>query len=144
MRALQDGLARVLILSLWLGCQPDPPAVPLVPEAADPADFEARRRAIVGDLKALTSDLEAAGRYDCCIDKPCLHCARMAGGCRCGEGLRKGEPVCEECALMWRKGRGAEPGVDPASVRSFLEASDRGEGHPACGCGEAAAQGTKN
>ncbi len=24
--------------------------------------------------------------------------------------------------MMWRQGRGAEPGVDPANVRSFLEA----------------------
>ena len=121
-------VGRSLILLLWLGCQGDPP--PPAP------DFEARRVAIVAELNGLVTDLEAAGRYDCCIQKPCLHCARMAGGCRCGEGLRKGQPVCEECALMWRKGRGAEPGVDPAAVRSFLEANDRAEGHPACACGD--------
>jgi hypothetical protein len=45
----------------------------------------------------------------------------MAGGCSCGEGLRRGEPVCEECALMWKRGQGAEAGVQPNSVRSFLE-----------------------
>jgi hypothetical protein len=62
------------------------------------------------------------------------------GGCKCGEGLRNGQPVCEECALMWQAGHGAEPGVDPASVRSFLEAKREKqvetEVRAACSCPE--------
>jgi hypothetical protein len=86
------------------------------------------------ELAQLVKDLGSAGRYDCCIEEPCRLCATRAGGCRCGEGLRRGEPVCEECALMWRRGKGAEPGVDAASVRSFLEA----ERPPAtCACDSA-------
>jgi hypothetical protein len=79
-------------------------------------------------------ELEGAGRYDCCIERPCSYCAMRVGGCRCGEAARAGEPVCEECALMWTQGKGAEP-VDPASIRSFLEAQRlaRGDYGQICG-----------
>lgn len=56
----------------------------------------------------------------------------------CGEGLRRGEPVCEECALMWAKGQGDEPSVDPESVRSFLEAMRDPGSHPGCDCSKGA------
>ena len=32
------------------------------------------------------------------------------------------KPVCEECALMWTRGQGIVPGVDPQRVCSYLEA----------------------
>ena len=107
----------------------------------DPAALEARRVAIRAQIKELIGDLTAAGRYDCCVEAPCNLCATRAGGCRCGEGLRNGEPVCEECAMMWRRGNGAEPGVAPESVRSFLEAEREMEARakgeaPGCSCPE--------
>jgi hypothetical protein len=114
----------LLLVALLGGCgfrsAPDPAG------AEDPVkdeDFEARRKAFFDGLRSYVSDLEAAGRYDCCVKVPCTHCALMLGACSCGEGLRRGEPVCEECAYLWTQGQGAEPGVDPSSVRSFLEAS---------------------
>lgn len=128
---------RVVILLLWFGCQREP-VVSLEEAAAEAVatDPEARRQEIVARLRGLVADLGAAGRYDCCIKIPCLHCAQRSGGCACGEGLRRGEPVCEECALMWLKGQGDEPGVDPACVRSFLEAERAmGEGRAPLPCG---------
>ncbi len=98
-----------------------------VAEALTPEVLEQRRRALHAETRALVEDLSAAGRYDCCIEQPCATCAMRMGGCKCGHGLRNGEPVCEECAMMWRAGRGAEPGVDPASVRTFLEAQREAE-----------------
>jgi|ETNmetMinimDraft_26_1059896.scaffolds.fasta_scaffold196606_2 hypothetical protein len=89
---------------------------------SQPKDLRARHGTMFKELRALVKELEASGRYDCCIQEPCSHCAMMVGGCSCGEGLRRGEPVCEECALMWIRGLGAESGVDPKTVRSFLEA----------------------
>lgn len=85
-----------------------------------PEVFEARRKALNVEVQGLIADLEAAGRYDCCTLHPCKHCSLIAGGCRCGEGLRGGDPVCEECARMWEQGQGAEA-VPPESVRSFTE-----------------------
>lgn len=75
------------------------------------------------------------GRYDCCVKVPCTHCAVLAAGCKCGEGLRRGEPVCEECAYLWLQGQGDEPGVSKESVRSFLEASRAMQaGDSPCAC----------
>jgi hypothetical protein len=115
-----------MLLALLLACHRDAPD-----------DLEARRKALKATLRELVGDLGAAGRYDCCVETPCSMCALRAGGCACGEGLRAGEPVCEECALMWHTGKGAEPGVDPGSVRSFLEAARqetaRARGEDICG-----------
>lgn len=107
---------------------PDAPVEAVAPITASTAraEVEARRQALFAQIRAWVGELDAAGRYDCCVKVPCSHCAIMAAGCKCGEGLRRGEPVCEECALMWAAGQGAEPGVDPGSVRSFLEANREG------------------
>ncbi len=105
----------------------------LPPTAGDP--LEARRAALSAELRELVTELEAAGRYDCCIETPCKLCATRAGGCRCGHGARAGEPVCEECALMWARGKGAED-VDASTIRSFLEAERRATGAYGDICGE--------
>jgi len=120
-------LATLALARVATACGASPPAgqeaAPAAdPAAVDPAALEARRLAIRDQVKALIGDLTAEGRYDCCVEAPCNLCAMRAGGCRCGEGLRRGEPVCEECAMMWRRGNGAEPGVEAAAVRSYLEA----------------------
>jgi hypothetical protein len=108
--------------------------------AAPPKDLETRRVELKDELRQLAKELEQQGRYDCCVEAACTQCALRMGGCACGESLRKGGPVCEECALMWMSGRGAEAGVDPASVRSYLEAGreevEKAHGGPACGCPE--------
>jgi len=105
-------------------------ALACAPAAPTPED---RRAVIDAQTQALVDELQATGNYDCCVKSPCKTCATRQGGCKCGEGLRRGEPVCEECAMMWAMGRGDEPGVDPSSVRSFLEAA-REETHT-CRCG---------
>ena len=133
----------MLLLLLALAClsaSPPPaqqapaPAAPPLPEGAiqvvvvpaapppDSAGFEVQRKALFAALRARVDQLSQAGTYACCIKIPCSHCALMAGGCNCGPGLLKGEPVCHDCALMWMRGQGAIPGIEPAQVQSFLEA----------------------
>src|SRR5687767_6414088 len=86
--AMIPHVVRPVLLLFLVACADPPPA---------PPTLEDRRKAIAADVRALVADLEAAGRYDCCIQAPCNLCATRAGGCRCGESLRRGEPVCEEC-----------------------------------------------
>ncbi len=105
------------------------PATSVPPQAPDA--LEIRRKALSAELRELVGELELAGRYDCCIETPCKLCAVRAGGCRCGEAARDGEPVCEECAMMWSKGLGDEP-VPASSIRSFLEA-ERQQNGDICG-----------
>lgn len=120
-------------LLAFLACASEPDVVAPADLAATPLEepgpstdrlvIEERRKALYARIRAFVTDLEAAGRYDCCVRVPCTHCAVLAGGCACGEGLRRGEPVCEECAILWMKGQGDEPGVSKEQVRSFLEAN---------------------
>ena len=100
-----------------------------------------RRKALHDTIHRLVGDLEVAGRYDCCIQNPCQQCAIRMGGCACGESLRRGGPVCEECAVLWKSGMGAEAGVEPGTVRSYLEAAREEEARakgnvPGCVCAE--------
>lgn len=134
----------MLILAASFACATQAPPVPVLPPDALPPDalppdaieivvvpaapppdvagFEDQRKAIFSALRIRVDQLTAAGTYTCCIQTPCSHCALMAGGCQCGPGLARGEPVCHECAMMWHRGQGSIDGVDPASVCSFQEA----------------------
>ena len=115
------GLAlRVSLVLLWIGCQRTP--APDGPPAASAPTLTERHQAVTDGIAALVAELSAAGTYQCCIRTPCRWCAMQTAGCDCGPGLVRGEPVCEECALMWTKGQGSIPGVDPDGVRSFIEA----------------------
>ena len=104
------------------------------PAPEPPRGVEARRSALVDELRGIMRELEADGRYDCCVETACLRCTTRGGGCACGPGLRKGDPVCEECAMWWMRGKGEEPGIDPDTVRSFLEAAHQEKAKSECNC----------
>lgn len=126
-------LARTGLVLLWLGCQGAPTSEGPPPVAPTAAQQQAR---VQEGLAQLISSLMDEGRYACCVSAPCRWCALQTAGCACGPGLQRGEPVCEECALMWTKGLGSVEGVDPDGVRSFLEAMRE---DPWCGRGEPSA-----
>ncbi len=105
---------------------------PVEPVGVAQDALEVRRKALADEVRTMVTELEAAGRYDCCVATPCKTCALRAGGCRCGDAARSGEPVCDECAAMWVQGQGAEP-VDPREIYSFLEAQRAMSGEV---CGE--------
>ena len=107
---------RVTFLVAWMGCRVE------APTQAPAPSIDTRHATVKSALDALIGDLLADGRYDCCTTAPCKWCALRTAGCSCGPGLQRGEPVCEECALMWTKGMGRVEGVEPDAVRSFLEA----------------------
>ena len=112
-------------LLIALGCRsaPAPAPSPRPPEVPERLAHEARRQELEGMIRAYVGELQADGRYRCCISVPCTTCAMLAGSCACADGLRRGEPVCDECAMMWQRGQGVVPGVSKDQVRSFLEAS---------------------
>ena len=110
-------------------------AVEPVKEAPVVQSLEERRLAVAAELQAMIAMSTAEGTYNCCIKDPCTHCVRLTGHCACAEGLKRGEPVCEECAYMWTRGQGSIPGIDPKSVMSFLEAARPKEEKAGCDCG---------
>ena len=112
-------LLRIAFLLAWVGCRVEAPTeAPVEP----PPSIDARHRTVAAELDALIASLTAEGRYACCVSTPCKWWALRTAGCGCGPRLAKGEPVCEECALLWTKGLGSVDGVDPDGVQSFLEA----------------------
>lgn len=130
------------MFSLFLACTLAPAPGDTLPAAPPVTTVDEKQARLQTELRELVALLTEGGRYDCCVESPCQHCATRTAGCSCGEGLRRGEPVCEECALGWAQGRGAEPGVDPGKVCSFLEAdrvirSAQASGEPCRECGEA-------
>ncbi len=58
--------------------------------------------------------------YHCCIDPTCNWCALHMASCECGHELGEGNPVCPECVLGWRQGKGDMDDVDAADVKSAL------------------------
>jgi hypothetical protein len=68
--------------------------------------------------KATIADSDAP--YHCCIEPTCNWCALMMAKCPCGHGLAQGKPVCPECVLGWRQGKGDIPGVESSAVKSML------------------------
>lgn len=115
-------LPRVTFLFAWMGCRVEAPTQAPAAPPPPPPTIDARHATVKSELDALIGALLADGRYDCCTTAPCKWCALRTAGCSCGPGLQRGEPVCEECALMWTKGMGHVEGVEPEAVRSFLEA----------------------
>jgi hypothetical protein len=111
-------------------------AVEPVQEAPVVKSLEERRLAVAAELQAMIESSAAEGGYNCCIKDPCVHCVRLTGHCGCAEGLKRGEPVCDECAYMWTRGQGSIPGIDPKDVRSFLEASRPEDPEAGCDCGK--------
>lgn len=122
------------MIALILACSTASEPLPEEPVGlATELSIEEQRRELVAGLVALAERSAAEGTYDCCTKEPCLHCARMTGHCACAEGLRRGEPVCEECAYHWQRGQGSLEGVEPREVRSFLEAERLRRGEAWCG-----------
>ncbi|MEO2002817.1 MAG: hypothetical protein ABGY41_01800 [Candidatus Poribacteria bacterium] len=73
------------------------------------------------DLETTKASIAEGGdHYHCCIDPTCNWCALHMASCECGHALGEGKPVCPECVLGWRKGKGDMADVDAADVKSAL------------------------
>ena len=71
---------------------------------------------IRGELKAEKSILAKAGHYNCCNAPTCDECAIAMNMCPCRDNLKKGDPVCGQCAGGWEAGFGDVEGVDASKV----------------------------
>ena len=69
-------------------------------------------------------ELMKEGRYHCCIDGACNHCV-AEGGCTCGDDIKNGRPICEECYMGWLNGDGMVEGIDIKNIKH--EGPDKNE-----------------
>lgn len=95
-------------------------------EAAGPAQkpgdapaSDAKLDDIRARLTKAKNALMQEGKYSCCIAPSCDFCAIAVNGCRCGENLAKGKPVCPECRGGWTAGHGTMPDIDPQDVKEM-------------------------
>lgn len=69
------------------------------------------------DLKAAKRKLAKEGHYSCCNAPTCDQCTIAMNMCPCRNNLKKGDPVCGECADGWSVGHGDLEGVDASTVK---------------------------
>ena len=71
----------------------------------------------VSQVMAEKDKLIKAGKYACCLKKPCNQCAIMMGMCPCGGNAATGKPVCHECKGGWAAGNGAIPNKKSEDIK---------------------------
>ncbi len=69
-------------------------------------------------LAAGKAKLASSGKYNCCVEEPCNHCALAESSCACADELKHGEAVCNECYGGWQEGKGAVPNIKKESVKA--------------------------
>lgn len=78
---------------------------------------DARLANIKAKLKAVKSELTAAGKYNCCVQPSCDWCALKEGECPCHDNLLAKKAVCPDCGLGWHNGQGVVEGVKVSQVK---------------------------
>lgn len=73
------------------------------------------------DVEIAKASLTRDGKFKCCVKPACDWCVLKANGCACADMIDAGQPVCPECGLGWKNGRGSIPDVQPSEVKNVLE-----------------------
>jgi len=55
---------------------------------------------------AIREQLANEGRYDCCVKPGCTACIADRNECTCQMDIRNKDPICGECLVGYREGRG--------------------------------------
>ena len=107
-----------LVPSASEGSEAPAPAPAPAPASTDPLDV--RQAALNAEVSKYMADLEANGRYECCVKPACRQCALSAGECHCRRVIDANGPCCGECTQAWVDGRGVAEGVDREKVLEHL------------------------
>ena len=114
MTVQRSGLLVLLLSIVAAGCAKQ---ATNFAELSTPAQLSEIR----GELETAKTAIAAGGdHYHCCIDPTCNWCALHMASCECGHSLAEGKPVCPECVLGWRKGKGDMADINAAGVKSAL------------------------
>ena len=76
-----------------------------------PTKAEGDLRVAKSKLAAAKKQLQAKGRYACCVKPSCDLCMRKHGSCACASNVMRGLGACGECLAGWKSGRGSLVGV---------------------------------
>jgi hypothetical protein len=123
----------VFFALISISCQSpknEPEEQPAQP-AADPVAVspDSRLANIKTELKAVKSELTAAGKYNCCVQPACDWCALKEGECPCHDNLLAKKVVCPDCGLGWHNGLGVVKGVKVSQVKWDITHQHAGAQH---------------
>jgi len=117
MKRIASQLCFLALLSFLInGC---------VREAGAPDFSQQDAAAQVAEVKA---EIEIAketmahdGKYKCCIKPACDWCLTKANGCSCESMVDADQPVCPECGLGWKQGKGSLEGYEAKDIKNVME-----------------------
>lgn len=93
---------------------------PRVVAAFESQPLAVKQSLLISEIDRYIEELEANGKYDCCVKPACRQCAISAGECHCREVINANGPCCGECTQSWVEGRGNTAGVDREQVLAHL------------------------
>lgn len=96
-----------------------------VREAGTP-DFSAQETAaqvaeVKSEIAIAKENMKRDGKYNCCIKPACDWCLLKANVCACANMVDADQPVCPECGLGWKQGRGALEGYTAEEIKNVME-----------------------
>ncbi|MCI0697689.1 hypothetical protein L0337_37535 [candidate division KSB1 bacterium] len=100
----------------WLGCVRETGSPPL-----DTLPTEEQVAIAKADVETAKASMMHDGKYNCCIKPACDYCLLKAKGCACADLIDADQPVCTDCGLGWKNGKGSIPDVEPSEVKNVLE-----------------------
>ena len=116
--------AGMLVLASCTREEPKPQSPPVIAQTG-----RATGAVLVAESKekltAAKKQLEAEGKYDCCMEDACDHCALNEGSCTCAPDVKKDGHVCNECYAGWQQGRGDVPNIKPEHVTTTYVKQDK-------------------
>lgn len=114
-----------IVGNLFLSCLLVLTAAGCVREAGAPdfsqQDTAAQVAEVKAEIEVAKESLAHEGKYKCCIKPPCDWCALKANGCSCESMVDADQPVCPECGLGWKQGKGSLEGIEPKDVKNVME-----------------------
>jgi hypothetical protein len=83
-------------------------------------DAAAQVAEVKSEIEIAKESMAHAGKYKCCIKPPCDWCLLKANGCACESMVDADQPVCPECGLGWKQGKGSLEGIEASEVKNVL------------------------
>ena len=90
---------------------------PVDQDAAKSPKLTEKIKQAISLLTGLKMELANAGKYNCCIKKPCDRCLIDHQSCSCAHDLKEGKAVCSDCYAGWQRGDGTIEGIDSMNVK---------------------------
>jgi len=84
-------------------------------------DAAAQVAEVKSEIEIAKASMTQDGKYACCIKPPCDWCLLKANGCSCASMVDADQPVCPECGLGWKQGKGSLEGFEAKDIKNVMD-----------------------